>query len=232
MRAQPLRNQEWRDYLNGTHEVPPGQDVPEKRTNNSPSLAATAFIKARIKGGTPDAWYGHSLLFLKNAAALPVDERDRHTVHLVTWELHALAFRHELGELDSALVPLSPTDFEAIRERGSLISSVFPRVEDVIAQGYCGLTSGRPTDRAPRLDAFHKLVTAWPGGQELIPTQFTFTSTSSAILFDNMERLLLSFYCQTFFETSGRPPVVPRQFPSPCIESPSSIIEPSSSKSR
>ena len=88
-----------------------------------------------------------------------------------------------------------------------------PSVEDLVAQRSCGLTSIAPTNRAPFLDAFRRLLSQWPAGSELQGSVVSFTSTSSVMLFDNMERILLCFYCQTFFDTCGRPPVLPRQLP-------------------
>ena len=143
--------------------------------------------------------------------------------------MQELAFRFEFAELDLVLAPLHPTDVIAIRERRFLISSVFPPVEDLVAQRSCGLTSIAPSNRAPFLDAFRRLLSQWPTGSELLGSVFSFTSTSSVMLFDHMERILLCFYCQTFFDTCGRPPVLPRQLPDSTCDSVGSSAAGSSS---
>lgn len=218
VRVRPLRNQEWRDYLNGPQQHSPEQDtVPEK--NGAPpnhfvcNLVRDALHRDVADASVPTSWYGRSLFFLSDTTALPTDKCDIETVRWVAWELQELAFRFEFAELDLVMAPLHPTDFTAIRERQSLLSFVFPSVEDLVAQRSCGLTGAIARDRAPFLDALCRLLSQWPAGSGLLQPGASFTSTSSVMLYDNMERILVGFYCQTFFETCGRPPVLPRQLP-------------------
>ncbi|KIJ07844.1 hypothetical protein PAXINDRAFT_18991 [Paxillus involutus ATCC 200175] len=136
-------------------------------------------------------------------------------VHAILWELAELSFRSDLLALDKALVPQlwdAPT-----RKAQYLVvfsSEVIGGMWDTpLPQQHQGLFWGtlsnlRALDFA---DAFRLLLSAWPSAPRGIEEPLLVTIPQNKL--QKKVNMLMEFYVQTFFFSTGRPPVVPRGYP-------------------
>ena len=134
----------------------------------------------------------------------------------IAWELFEIGFRAELLHLDWELRPTSDDPSFDESERQERVAAIFtngnhirphelPRVDE-------GLAAPRPRDRATALEAFRVVVSAWPGCP-LVITQSEPLPTLSEEKIEAVERALLRFYLQEFYEASGRAATVPHRYP-------------------
>ena len=111
----------------------------------------------------------------------------------VLWELSELNFRYELSALD-----VRQTGKERLTEilmaLGNEQDSIF-RVS--VGKVDTGLVSTDLETHSERLRSFHKLMSTWKDGVGVCAA-------------DRLESTVASMYCQTFFDTFGRPPILPR----------------------
>ena len=110
----------------------------------------------------------------------------------VLWELSELNFRYELSALDVR---------QTGRERLVEILAVVGNEQDSIfwvsvAKVDTGLVSMDLETRSKRLRLLYELMSAWKDGVGVPATE-------------NLESTVASLYCQTFFDTFGRPPILP-----------------------
>ena len=111
----------------------------------------------------------------------------------VLWELSELNFRYELFALD---VEKSGKErlTEILVAVGNEQESIF-RVS--VGKIDTGLVCADVETRSKRLRSLHELMSAWKDGVEIPATE-------------RLESTVASVYCQTFFDTFGRPPILPR----------------------
>lgn len=228
--AQAFCTHEWRDLLNASTTVAPQAATALSRSKrppkheNAPTVAkktvGTVFfetVRANvIDYPIPQFWRGHPLATL-SGSVLPTDKHSVCTIRWITWELHEVAFRHELGELDKYLSPVSAKDVEALHQRRALTVAMFAgdlvADEDSLPVGTAGLGCTDPVRRAPYLEALRCLLVRWPGVPPDLVTSLPFTALTSPIRFTEIEGKLTCFYCQSFYECCGRPPILPRCIP-------------------
>ncbi|OJT13751.1 hypothetical protein TRAPUB_9706 [Trametes pubescens] len=134
----------------------------------------------------------------------------------IIWELCELGFRHELLALDRLLVPRHEGS-HAEETRDELLAHVFPD-----ASPYCvttiptegvGLSAELPYRRAPYLEGLRNVLSRWPRSPNSIHAAVPITTALSVEEIVRRERELIAFYVQTFFEQSGRAPIIPTQVP-------------------
>lgn len=230
-----FRTNEWRELLNATSERPSlnkhplqsatrgsGQTKHNKNkkpapTNKQITAVFVDFFDAHITDlPLPDFWRGRPLATF-SGSVLPADNDSMYTVRFIMWELHELAFRNELVELDKYLAPIYRGDVDALYQRRSLTAGIFfidLNVDDeTVPNRGAGLACPDLTGRAPHLEALRRVLVHWPGIPKELVTTLPFTALCSPIMFEEMEGMLLRFYCQKFFEVCGRPPVLPRCVP-------------------
>jgi hypothetical protein len=72
-----------------------------------------------------------------------------------------------------------------------------------------GLMATDCRDRVPYVEALRVLLSAWPGAPSLsaLPPNASLDDTRS------LEKQLATYYCQTFFDSYGRPPILPHHIP-------------------
>lgn len=224
----PLRVQEWREYLNISEstaaQITKGIKMEKIRAKKAAEMKQTichlfhgVFQKDILACPVPETWFGRSLASLQDPDCALDDPEILGTLRLVTWELHELAFRYELTELDLFLTPSVSVNLIANRERHALLGAVFPSAPahrlNALPNVVDGLASQDRARRAPFLEALRRVVSRWPQVSISLKDCPPFTVIESAILFDVMEMELAKFYCQTFFQVAGRAPVVPRRLP-------------------
>lgn len=100
------------------------------------------------------------------------------------------------------------------RARLEQIAAVFPASRGVIMRTMPrqpdGLASVERKDRAVHLESLRGLVSRWPGVPEPIKDAVPFTKVVSAEVFNDPQLQLATFYCQRFFDISGRAAIIPR----------------------
>ncbi|KAG7086297.1 hypothetical protein E1B28_002261 [Marasmius oreades] len=152
----------------------------------------------------------HSIDFLSNPK----------NIKEIIWEVYELNFRFELRALDSKL--RGTIDMPSEVDQGdffrSEVKECFPDATSVGHQSCvdfntadCGLAARELKDRAVYFLKFCKLLKSWPGGSraEKILSGRREAGDFSEFELEEMERWATRFYCQTFYENFGRPPVLP-----------------------
>ena len=159
--------------------------------------------------GNPE-WYGRK-----------VPAVEPQVVKEVTWELCEVGFRVELRHLDRFLVwvPVSAsleqrTSFELNRER--MLEEVFdgrPLVSDALPTTNTGLAADNIQDRAASLNGLRRLMQRWPEVPSTIRDCPMLGASTAVETLRRAESELSRYYCQTFWELAGCPPILPRRLP-------------------
>ena len=111
----------------------------------------------------------------------------------VLWELSELNFRYELSALD-----VRQTGRERLTEILEAVGNEPDSIFQVsVGKVDMGLVSTDLETRSKRLRSLHELMRDWKDRVE-VPAA------------DHLESTVASLYCQTFFDTFGRPPILPR----------------------
>ncbi|KAI0359020.1 hypothetical protein OH77DRAFT_1518275 [Trametes cingulata] len=202
----------WRDFLYGDT----GRSDQDRETRNA--IRARQFMLVFGKAfqredldldpTAPPSWFGRKLRTL-----------DKALCPQIVWEICELGFRYELLALDRLLVPLrNATQSEEWRE--DLIGRVFPDgslygVTALPEEGREGLSAQVPHRRAPYLEAFRVVLARWPRCPPSIHSGVPITTALTAEMIVARERELVQYYVETFYDESGRAPIVPRVFPRP-----------------
>ena len=153
---------------------------------------------------SPVAWFQHRI----NAVTPDI-------APLIIWEMFELGFRYELLALDRCLVPDTADQFAEAR-REDLLSAVFPNggiyaVETLPSEG-SGVCAPLIDRRIPALEAFRRVTVRWPRCPPRIQnSQLTIDMDRHQASI--IEEDIALFYVTTFFEYSGRAPLVPHEFP-------------------
>ncbi|KAF9231393.1 hypothetical protein BU15DRAFT_82460 [Melanogaster broomeanus] len=72
-----------------------------------------------------------------------------------------------------------------------------------------GLMATNYRDRVPCIEAFRVLLSAWPSAPSFSPL----SPNPSLDNTHTLEKQLAAYYCQTFFDSYGRPPILPHHIP-------------------
>ncbi|KIJ59574.1 hypothetical protein HYDPIDRAFT_33102 [Hydnomerulius pinastri MD-312] len=138
-------------------------------------------------------------------------------VRAILWELAELSFRSDLLAVDKAII-LQLWD-ENSAEREATYNAIFPSEvvggtwDAPLPTSHVGLFIGRFSDPAVigYANAFQRLMSVWPDA----PVWFSEPLVVSMPERDINRKAfgMMLFYVETFFFSTGRPPVVPRQYP-------------------
>lgn len=199
----------WRDFLYGeTGRELNSTTVNGKRARQILHVFGEYFKMSEVdvEPTAPPHWFEHRLTRIPESVCAAI-----------VWELCELGFRNELLALDRLLVPMRNTP-RGLAMREDLIGRMFPDrsvycVASLPKEGSEGLAAALPQRRAPYLEAFRKVLSRWPRCPRTIYGTMPITIDLAADLIEERERELLMFYVQSFYNESGRPPIVPRSFP-------------------
>lgn len=212
----PLKAPQWREYLN-TSDITAIEIASSKTTKQAESKRQIATIFQKIFGRDileskiPSCWFERSLEGIDETNWTRICQE-------IAWELGEVGFRYELTDIDRHLVP-PVLENGAIDEehRLGLIARVFPADCDLLysrlPRQVEGMACEKICDRAAYFEALRQVVRRWPSVPLDIKDSTPLTLIKSHTLYLTMEKALARFYCQTFFELSGRAPVLPRRFP-------------------
>jgi hypothetical protein len=155
-------------------------------------------------------WFDQEFHFASNADTNAIPAA---VVAEAQWEMAELVFRFELRHIDRCLAPQEWAGGNDM-DRDNTLCAVFPREGEGLPGGYSlstfpnrnsGLASSNSWDRRRAILAFQSIVKSWPdcpGDIKAAPTPT-----------DDLFTKITLFYCQTFFDCFGRPPVVPHRLP-------------------
>ena len=135
---------------------------------------------------------------------------------MILWEVCELGFRHELLALDRLLVPGRDGHFDE-EQREELLGGIFADhspfcVSELPTQGR-GLSGPTPFHRVSSLESFRRVMVRWPRAPPSMYQSGAITTTLSLSEITSREQELVEFYVNTFFEHSGRAPIVPHAVP-------------------
>ena len=209
-RAPIIPTQWWRDFLYGdTGQSASGTTSNAKRIAQMKEVFGLAFEEAHFEPATTSTvrWFEHSL-------------RELDTKHcpMIIWEVCELGFRHELLALDRLLVPSRDGNLGE-EHRDELLGLMFLNsgvyaVTQLPPKEGVGLSANLPRRRVPHLEAFRKVMGRWPRCPPSFfkPEQQITTAMQDDVIVAR-EQELVNFYVHTFFEQSGRAPIVPHRVP-------------------
>ncbi|KAF7798784.1 hypothetical protein EIP86_010009 [Pleurotus ostreatoroseus] len=227
--TRSLRAQEWREVLN-TESTPTTADEHTKGKGAAQSKGKGADQRQAVRAtahqiihsitgvdilavDVPDRWLDRSVAELQSEPNTVLDATLINTVQLLAWELHDVAFRIELRELDIALVPAEDESEQRLELLDAIVSPVSALDRSVVPAADEGLSHTDCKVRAVFLDAFCQLMRRWPTVPSILRDNPSFTLISSPDVFAKLEHAVYVYYCSTFFQVAGRPPVVPRRIP-------------------
>ena len=209
-RVSIIPTQWWRDFLYGDtgRTSGPATTFNAKRMSQMREVFALAFedVDYDPNNHSPVMWFDHRMAEL-DVALCP----------LIVWEVCELGFRFELLALDRLLVPCREGN-SGDEEREDLLAAVFHNANLFVVSALptegIGLAAVLPRQRAPYLQAFARVMAHWP---KCPPSFYDTEDPITIAMTDDMilrrEEELVTFYVCTFFEQSGRAPIVPTQVP-------------------
>ncbi|KIJ07666.1 hypothetical protein PAXINDRAFT_19162 [Paxillus involutus ATCC 200175] len=199
----------WHMFLNSQ----PGDTTSTTRAGAKKAEAWAFFADAL--GDVPDGastWAGDATVGFRGTAVQIASLADPPLplIHAVLWELAELSFRSDLLTLDKALVPqlwdapIREAQYLAIFSSeviGGMWDTPLPQQHQGLFWG--ALSNPRALDFA---DAFRLLLSAWPSAPQGIEEPLLVTIPQNEL--QKKVNMLMEFYVQTFFFSTGRPPVV------------------------
>ena len=180
-------------------------------------------LVAQLRGGLEELWWHETALQINQQSIVDLDPN---IVREVIWELFEHNFRYELLLLDMVAARSEWNDPEdhvgrpyAAVARRETVREVFGDNGKFILWGdpFPTYNSGFQAEtldmRLPILERLRKVMLAWP--QALSVLNHTFFPEPDKERYSPvvLERRVITFYCQTFFDYFGRPPIVPHRIP-------------------
>lgn len=206
-KATRVGTQAWRQFLNGVPEESNEQTRTGRRYSEIQQIFGDIFIEAdfaaREKG--PIDWLGYSVSQL--TGDLPPK---------IIWEVFELGFRYELLAVERFLRPQHTPRDRALQE--DFVGELFPEgvvhtVPFLPSPDTSGLFAGVPHCRIKALNAFKAILHRWPGCPTTVTQRELLRVSDAPSIIEEVEFSLASFYVNTFFQLSGRAPIVPHIFP-------------------
>jgi hypothetical protein len=173
-------------------------------------------LLAKLRGDVEIVEWHEVELQVRDHAIVDLDHK---IVKEIIWELFEHNFRYEIVALDMAAAPSKWLDDESAVARKEKISMVFGLDgkfviwSDPFPRRNTGLQANNISDRLPCLENLREVQNAWPNvPSNLRGASFSHVSCSGKQI-EDLERDVAKFYCQTFFDYFGRPPIVPHRIP-------------------
>jgi hypothetical protein len=200
--ASPIHPRMWRGFLNSILN-------PEQVFSGSSDLFGAEFMQLHITAHQSPA------LLTWRDSTITVDTLTAEHIHQVLWDLAEHNFRFELLALDKEMSPVAWGGDSGTREE--VVLRVFAGGAGVVLgsepfphQNW-GLGTLRVEDRTPFIEHFRTLLSSWPNAPSALQNPLGASPINTHVL--AVERSATLFYVQTFFDTYGRPPIIPRHIP-------------------
>ncbi|KAG1859392.1 hypothetical protein C8R48DRAFT_774730 [Suillus tomentosus] len=210
---RPLpRAQNWRDVLISQHTQDPSNTQMSGKTGRSKATTATLFpkevtvLRALWAGPTNVHWCG------KDIAISTLNNPPADLVRQIVYEICEQSFRYELLDLDEHLGCDARKDKEVRKERMELLHSIFPskslRVWNRDFPQENDRLNAPSFDAAlPYFESFCKVLSTWEHFPKSLDQPLDATGREHDI-WKGMKECCL-FYVQSYFDNTGRPPIVP-----------------------
>ena len=205
--AGKVATQSWRNFLNGLPEDAKTYTKTGKRAYELKQIFGRVFSEVEMN---PDAegevlWHGRRISVV-----------DDHTGRRILWETFELGFRYELLALDRVMRPPNSAADEA--DRSTRLAQIFPSnslwtVPGLPSRDSCGLFAALPHRRMRSLNALRDVLRCWPLCPPAIRQAAPLHTGDTAETIEKLEAWMALFYTQTFFDASGRAPIVPHLYP-------------------
>ncbi|KAG1883465.1 hypothetical protein F4604DRAFT_1983247 [Suillus subluteus] len=209
------RSQSWRDLL-----IMQPTPQPSSSSGQMPS-GKTGKSKAKL-----DVFFGDELSLLRQfwtgsqmlqwrgqkIEAAMLENPPHHLVQQIIYEICEQSFRYDLLELDEHLAGHMRLDQEAKKRRMELLHGIFPQHaltmwDKDFSTRNDGLNAESFHDALPYFENFRQVLIAWDGAPQDLKQPFT-ESMPEGEKWQRMKQCAL-FYVQSFYNNTGRPPVVP-----------------------
>jgi hypothetical protein len=142
------------------------------------------------------------------------DLEDTGLIKEILWEMYELNVRQELSALDrraklnlSSSFPNAGLNHECLR-RCFPLRGAAPFLTVNFDDSDKGLAAASLENRAPHLIALKSLMLSWKGNERLADIADV---TQSGQVTEEVEKKLIEFYVQSFFDHFGRPPLLPHR---------------------
>ncbi|KAH9920765.1 uncharacterized protein B0H18DRAFT_956901 [Fomitopsis serialis] len=148
------------------------------------------------------------------SVATPIRNPAPSFVRQVVWELYELSFRLELSAVDFKLSGMASKPPVLRNDRLALLSACFADRQLVpthYPQSNVGLASLHRQNLAVFVECLRRVVLHWPNSHSM---QRHLRPEDHPQLVVEIEHDVVSFYCQTFYDVTGRAAVVPHRLPS------------------
>ncbi|KAI0346487.1 hypothetical protein BDW22DRAFT_1462026 [Trametopsis cervina] len=205
---RPLPTRWWRVYLDeGPYpQTETGGKSKAKERSHVMKILALVFSTQNIRtGDIQPTWFGR-----------PIADVDEQLCREVAWEISEMAFRTELLMLDLKFFQ-AHSDPALAAQRVEYMQQIFPGGRQLyltsLPSANIGLASEDPLVRANSLEPLRRLMLAWPGVPDYIRFSQSLDTAGDSPQVRGMERAMAEFYTRTFYQQSGRAPVLPRRFP-------------------
>ncbi|KAG1877496.1 hypothetical protein F4604DRAFT_1924138 [Suillus subluteus] len=209
------RSQSWRDLL-----IMQPTPQPSSSSGQMPS-GKTGKSKAKL-----DVFFGDELSLLRQfwtgsqmlqwrgqkIEAAMLENPPHHLIQQIIYEICEQSFRYDLLELDEHLAGHMRLDREAKKRRMELLHGIFPQHaltmwDKDFSTRNDGLNAESFHDALPYFENFRQVLIAWDGAPQDLKQPFT-ESMPKGEKWQHMKQCAL-FYVQSFYDNTGRPPVVP-----------------------
>jgi hypothetical protein len=174
-----------------------------------------AEIAANIQGPASVVYWHDTQLQCQEDSIVDLDPD---IIKQIIWELFEHNFRFELYSLDLAAASTKHVTPEDAVTRKDVISNIwndhklviwddpFPRYNS----NFQGETMA---NRRLALEALRLIMVSWPNPPSAVTTCSFYGAARSPAQDEDLEYQIVLFYCQTFFDFFGRPPIVPHRIP-------------------
>lgn len=174
-----------------------------------------AEIAASLQGPAATVYWHEAALQCQQDAIVDLD---RNIVKQIIWELFEHNFRFELYSLDLAAAPAKHAEVEHAVARKEDIKNIWSGQKLVIWDDpfprYNSDFQGETLhNRTHALDHLRRLMESWPNPPSAIVNRSFYGAARSVESDEDLEYQIVLFYCQTFFDFFGRPPIVPHLIP-------------------
>ncbi|KAG1840750.1 hypothetical protein F4604DRAFT_1690665 [Suillus subluteus] len=204
--------QNWRDLLISQHAQGPSSTQTSSKTSKSKVATATHFhkeitvLQALWAGPTSVHWRG------KDITISTLDNPPADLARQIVYEICEQSFRYELLGLDEHLGREACKDKEARKERMDLLRSIFPSKSLKVwnrdlPKENDGLNAPSFDTALPYFESFRKVLSTWEHFPESLKQPLDATGHEHNI-WKGMKECCL-FYVQSYFDNTGRPPIVP-----------------------
>ncbi|KAH8077239.1 hypothetical protein BXZ70DRAFT_1012980 [Cristinia sonorae] len=215
--APALSSQQWREMVNLD------EDAPKKAKSGIAMHKNKAVVLARL---AQDCEVHDLPALLKSPiiwAGEVVGEIGATTVRQIIWDLFEVGFRIELRQLDlhllspGKLTTMAGDTFVHQADRELAFAAVFggknnlSAMSDPLPSTPTGLAAPHVDERRASLEAFREILACWPGASERIRNCRLKDADKATV--ESVEREMVSFYVISFYQHSGRPPILPHVFP-------------------